>query len=130
EQSVVDQQAGGSGSPEPTCSAIRIPSVVSSATTALSVVPPAISIVRELDALAANSDAPIWCTSSLASEDLLAASISRRSFFRARASSSARPLCLLAGFRGEVVESLKWKIRPPTLCLQQDRQKGPQTQEP
>ena len=31
---------------------------------------------------------------------------------------------------GEVVEYLKWQIRPPILCLQQARQKGPQTPSP
>ncbi|TMW82727.1 hypothetical protein EJD97_005122, partial [Solanum chilense] len=61
-QSAVDQQAGGSDSPEPTSSEIWTPSVVYSETTALSVVPPAISTVRELDAppltLMLLSDAP------------------------------------------------------------------------
>ena len=98
-QSAVDQQAGGFGFLEPTSSAIWTPLVVSSATTALSVVPPDISTVRELDAPAANSDALIWCASSSASEALLAASISRRSF-RARVSLFARPLRLLAFSRG------------------------------
>ena len=96
----VDQQDGGSGSPESTSSTTWTPSVVSSATSAPSVVPPTISTVRELDAPAANSDALIWCASSSASEALLAASISRCSFFLARASSSARPLRLLACSRG------------------------------
>ena len=59
-QSTIDQQDGGSGSPEPTSSAIWTPSVVSSATTALSALPPAISRVQELDAPAANSPALIW----------------------------------------------------------------------
>ena len=114
--SAVDQQAGGSGFPEPTSSAIWTPSVVSSAiwtpsvvssaiwtpsvmssaTTAPSVVPPAVSTVRELDAPAAIYDALIWCASASASEALLAASISRRSFFLAHASSSARTLRFLA----------------------------------
>ena len=96
----VDQQAGGSGSPKPTSSAIWTPSVVSSATSAPSVVTSAISAVRELDAPAANCDALIWCASSSASEAHLVASISRRSFFLARASFSAQPLCLLALSRG------------------------------
>ncbi|TMW80564.1 hypothetical protein EJD97_018336, partial [Solanum chilense] len=126
-QSVVDQQAGGSGFPEPTSSAIWTPSVVSSATTALSVVPLSISTGQELDSPAANSDALIWCASSSASEALIAASISWCSFFRARASSSTRPLRLLACSRGggggisEVVNG------PLALCPQQARQKGPQT---
>ena len=99
-QSAVDQQAGGSGSPEPTSSTIWTPLVVSSATTALSVVPPAISTVRELDAPAANSNAHIWCASYSASKALLVVSISQHSFFCARASSFARPLRLLAFSRG------------------------------
>ncbi|TMX00341.1 hypothetical protein EJD97_000989, partial [Solanum chilense] len=129
-QSAVDQQDCGSGSSEPTSSAIWTPSVVSSATTALLAVSSAISTVRELDASAANSPALMWCASSSASEALLAASISRRSFFRACASSSARRLRLLARLEGEVVEYLRWRIGPPTLCLQQARQKGSQTQAP
>ena len=99
-QSTVDQQDGGSGSPEPTSPAIWTPSVVSSATTAPSVVSPAVATVRELDAPAANCDVLIYCASSSASEALLAASISRRSFFLARASTVARPLRLLALSRG------------------------------
>ena len=74
---------------------------MSSATTAPSVVPHAVSTVQELDALAAICDVLMWCASASASEALLAASISRSSFFLARASSSARPLCLLALSRGE-----------------------------
>ena len=100
-QSAVDQQAGGSGSLEPTSSAIWTPSVVSSATTAPSVVPPAVSTVRELDAPASICYARIWCASTSTSEALLATSISRRSFFLARASSSDRPLRLLALSLGE-----------------------------
>ena len=99
-QSAIDQQDGGSGSPEPTSSAIWTPSVVSSATSAPSVVPPAISTVRELDAPGANLDALIRCAFSSSREALLAASISRRSFFLAQDSSSARPLRLLALSRG------------------------------
>ena len=99
-QSAVDQQDCGSGSPEPKSSAIWTPSVVSSATSAPSVVPPAISTVRELHAPAANSDALIRFASSSASEALLAASFSRLSFFLSHASSSARPLRLLALSRG------------------------------
>ena len=99
-QSAVDQQAGGSVSPEPTSFVIWTPSVVSSATTAPSVVPPAISTVRELDAPTANCDALIWCASSSASEALLAESISRCSFSYVRASSSTRPLRLLACSQG------------------------------
>ena len=63
--------------------------------------PPAVSTVRELDAPAAICDALIWCASASASEALLAASISRRSFFLARASCSYRPLRLLALSLGE-----------------------------
>ena len=59
-----------------------------------------ISTVRDLDAPATNSDALIWCASSSASKALLAASISWRSFFRARASSSARPLHILSCYQG------------------------------
>ncbi|TMW80942.1 hypothetical protein EJD97_013361, partial [Solanum chilense] len=123
-QSAVDQQAGGSGSPEPTSSSMWTPLVVSSATTALLAVPPAISTVQELDTPAANSLALIWCASSSTSEALIAASILRRSLFRARALSSARLLPLLACSRGELVESLRWRIGPPTLCRQQIDRRG------
>ncbi|TMW80333.1 hypothetical protein EJD97_021276, partial [Solanum chilense] len=129
-QTANDLQACGSCSPEPTSSVISTPSVVSSATTTLSVVRPAISTVRELDTPAANSRTLIWCASSSASEDLLAASISRRSFFRACTSSSARPYASWHALKGDVVKSLWWRIRPPTLCHQMARQKGPQTQAP
>ncbi|TMW81311.1 hypothetical protein EJD97_010469, partial [Solanum chilense] len=129
-QSADDQQAGGSGSPEPTSSVFLTPSVVSSATTTLSAVPHAISTVQELDAPTTNSLALIWCTSSSTSEALFAASISRRSFFHTCASSFARPLCLLACSRGGSGGISRWQIGPPTLCLQQARQKGPQTQAP
>ena len=91
-QSAVDQQDCGSGSPKPMSSAIW--------TSAQSVVHPSISTVRELDALAANSDAPMRFSSSSAREALCAASISWRSFFLARTSSSAQPLSLLALSRG------------------------------
>ena len=63
-------------------------------------VPPTISTVRELDVAVANSDVLIWCAASSASEALLAASISRRSFILAHVLSSARPLRLLALSRG------------------------------
>ncbi|TMW80223.1 hypothetical protein EJD97_022630, partial [Solanum chilense] len=129
-QSVVDQQAGGSGSPESTSSVIWTPPVVSLATVAPSVVPRAIATLRELDAPAANSDALIWCAASSTSEALLAAPISRRYFFCARASSLLDPYASWHSLEGEVVEFLKWKKGPPIMCPQQARQKGPQTPAP
>ncbi|TMW99662.1 hypothetical protein EJD97_002194, partial [Solanum chilense] len=132
-QSAVDQQAARSGSPEPTSSAIWTPSVVSSATTAPSVVPPSISTVRELDAPAApaaNSDALIWYASSSASEALIASpSLSAPSSVLAPR-PLLNPYASLNSLEGDVVESLQWKIGPPTVCLQQARQKGPQTPAP
>ncbi|TMW93335.1 hypothetical protein EJD97_011857, partial [Solanum chilense] len=127
EQSVVDQQAGGSDSLEPTSSAIWTPSMVSSAITALSVVPPAISTVSELDAPTANSDALIWCPPPQQVR------LSSQPPSHGAPSSVLAPRPLLDPYaswhalEGEVVESLRWQIGPPTLCPQQARQKGPQT---
>ncbi|TMW84869.1 hypothetical protein EJD97_024223, partial [Solanum chilense] len=126
----VDQQAGGFGSPEPTSSAIWTPSVVSSATTALSVVPPAISSVRELDAqpltLMLSSGAPppqqVRLSSQPPSLGAPSSVLAPRPLLDPYASWHA--------LEGEVVESLRWRIGPPTLCLQQARQKGPQTPAP
>ena len=108
-------------------SLIWTPSVVSSASTSLSAVPPAGSIVLELDAqqitILLSSDAPPPKQASLSSQP----------------PSHGAPSSVLAphplidpyapwhALEGEVVESLKWQIGPPTLCLQQARQKGPQT---
>ena len=57
-QSADDQQAGGSGSPEPTTSVVWTPWIVSSSATTLSAVPPAIATSLELDAPAADSTTP------------------------------------------------------------------------
>ena len=40
------------------------------------------------------------------------------------------PYASLHALKGEVVESLKWRIGSPSLCLQQALQKRPQTQAP
>ncbi|TMW80791.1 hypothetical protein EJD97_015064, partial [Solanum chilense] len=129
-QSAVDQQDGGSSSPEPTYSAIWTPSVVSSATTALSVVPPPISIVRELDAqpltLMLSSGAPppqqVKLSSQPPSHGVPYSVLAPRPLLSPYASWHA--------LEEEVVESLRWRIGPPTLYLQQARQKGPKTQAP
>ncbi|TMW84842.1 hypothetical protein EJD97_024259, partial [Solanum chilense] len=117
-QSAVDQQAGGSGSPEPTSSAIFTPSVVSSARTAQSFVTPAITTVRELDAqpltLMLSSGAPppqqVRLSSHPPSLGAPSSVIAPRPLLDPYASWHA--------LEGEVVESLKWQIGPPTLCLQ------------
>ncbi|TMX05637.1 hypothetical protein EJD97_013287, partial [Solanum chilense] len=129
-QSTVDQQDGGSGFSEPTSSAILTPAVVSSATTAQSVVPPAISTVRQLDTAAANSDALIWCASSSASGlSLQPLSLSAPSSVLAPR-PPLDPYASWHSLEGEVVEFLMWQKGPPTVCPQQARQKGPQTPAP
>ncbi|TMW83485.1 hypothetical protein EJD97_001576, partial [Solanum chilense] len=125
-QSANDQQAGGSGSPKPTTSVIWTPSVVFSASTALSAVSPSISTVLELDTPSAKSDAP----------PLQQARLSSQPPYHDAPSSVLElhppldPYASWHALEGEVVESLKWKIELPSLYLQQALQKGPQTQAP
>ncbi|TMW86314.1 hypothetical protein EJD97_021586, partial [Solanum chilense] len=126
-QSADDQQAGGSDSPEPTTFVIWTPSVVSSASTTLSAVPPDISTVMELDAQAAKSlllsDVPPPQQARLSSQPPYHGAPSSLLELH----PPLEPYASWHALEGEVVESLKWRRGPPSLCLQQALQKGPQT---
>ncbi|TMW91809.1 hypothetical protein EJD97_013867, partial [Solanum chilense] len=129
-QSADDQQAGGSGSPEPTTSIIWTPSVVYSASKAQSAVPPSISTVLELDAphltLLLSYDVPPPQQARLSSQPPSHGATSSM----LKLHPPLDPYASWHALEGEEVESLKWRIGPPSLYLQQALQKWPQTQAP